>query len=32
MPKHLITLPTGAILPDVTGLPEGYPFVLNGKL
>lgn len=26
MAKHLITIPSGTALPDVTGLPEGYPF------
>lgn len=29
MPKHLITLPNGASLPDPADLPEGYPFLLH---
>src|SRR4051812_12403065 len=29
MPKHLWTVPSGAALPDPTGLPEGYPYALD---
>lgn len=29
MPKHLTSLPTGTTLPTVTGLPQGYPFLLE---
>lgn len=29
MPKHLYTIPTGAVLPVVTDLPQGYPYLLE---